>query len=84
MLAPDPIPDLKRELATALLESLRGLTATDARLAIGLDPSRRADLRQGRLKRFSVAQLIRLLDRGGYRVTLLVERRAGVARGGKP
>lgn len=70
VLRPDPIPELKRQLATALLESLRGMTATEARLAIGLDPSRRSDLRHGRLQRFSIAQLIRLLARCGINVSI--------------
>ena len=74
MLRPDPIPELKRKLAEALLESLRGWTATEACYAIGLDPSRLSDLRHGRLARFSTEKLIRLLDRRGMKVTITTER----------
>ena len=74
VLRPDPVPDLKLQLAKALLESLRGMTATESLHAIGLDPSRRSDLRHGRLERFSIAQLIRLLGRCRITVSITTER----------
>lgn len=74
MLRPDPIPDLKRQLATALVRALHGWTGLEALDTIGLDPARLSDLRRGKLQRFSAEQLIRLLTRARYRVTLLVER----------
>ena len=75
MFAPDPIPALKRELAAALIESLRGWTPTEALNAIGLDPSRLSDMRHGRLCRFSTDKLIQLLTRTGRTVTLHIEQR---------
>ena len=74
MLRQDPIPALKRQLATALVEALRGWTGLEALDTIGLCPPRLSDLRRGRLHRFSAEQLIRLLSRLSYRVTLDVKR----------
>ena len=73
MIRPDPIPELKRQLAAALLESLRGWTATEALYAIGLDPPRLSDVRRGRLVRFSAEKLIRLLTARGKKVVVTIE-----------
>ena len=73
MLRPDPIPDLKRQLAASLVESLRGWTGTETLYAFNLDAARLSDLRHGRLKRFTLQKLIRLLAERDKRVSIAVE-----------
>lgn len=74
MLRPDPIPDLKRQLATTLIDSLKGWTGTDTLYAFRLDAARLSDLRHGRLRRFSLEKLIWLLTQRGMSVSITTER----------
>jgi hypothetical protein len=74
VLQPDPIPDLKRQLAATLVDSLRGWSGTESLYMIGIDPHRLSDLRHGRLRRFSLEKLIQILVRCGLTVSITVER----------
>ena len=82
----DPTPEIKKQLADKLVETLRGWTTTEALFGFRLDPSRLSDIRRGRLKRFSIDQLIRLNAAGGTRVTIQFERerQLAIARRKKP
>jgi predicted XRE-type DNA-binding protein len=68
----DPIPELKQQLAAQLVEAFKGLTTTEAYFACQIDTARVSDLRKGRLKRFSLEHLIRLLVMADRRVTIEV------------
>ena len=72
MLRNDPTLDVKQQLATALLSLLRGSTASQIYFWIQLDQPRLSDLRRGKLKRFSVDRLLRLIAATGHRVELQV------------
>ena len=74
----DPIPALKREACAHLAEFLRYGNGDDLASLLGIDRFRIADLRRGRLDRFSLETLLRFLVRAGLRVELRVER---VSRG---
>ena len=70
----DPILALKRQLADAILALAAEQPIIVAARRLGIDPARMCDLRRGRIARFSVERLIRILatvDRG---VTLTVVR----------
>jgi predicted XRE-type DNA-binding protein len=63
----DPILALKRQLADAILAVSSGKPIIVAARRLGIDPARMCDLRRGRIARFSVERLIRILatvDRG--------------------
>jgi predicted XRE-type DNA-binding protein len=68
----DPIPLLKEQLARELVTRLDGWTQGNAASFIGTDQPRVSDLRKGRLERFSLEQLIRLIARDHGTVTLQV------------
>jgi predicted XRE-type DNA-binding protein len=68
----DPIWPLKRQLADAILELSAHETWLSAARRFGIDPSRMSDLRAGRIARFSVERLIRILDTVGRGVELRV------------
>jgi hypothetical protein len=70
----DPIPALKREAGAHLAEVLRYGNGDDLGALLGTDRFRIADLRRGRLARFSLEALLRFLARAGLRVELRVER----------
>ena len=70
----DPIPALKREAIAHLAEVLRYGNGDDLGALLGTDRFRIADLRRGRLARFSLEALLRFLARAGLRVELRVER----------
>jgi predicted XRE-type DNA-binding protein len=72
MRTPDPIPRLKEQLARDIIERLDGWTQDVAASFLGTDPPRVSDLRRGRLERFSLQQLIRLITRDHGTVTLHV------------
>jgi hypothetical protein len=67
----DPIPDLKRRAAAALVPLLQG-NAHDVAAGIGTDQPRISDLRRGKLERFSLETLIRYLVRSRQRVELQI------------
>lgn len=68
----DPIPELKRCAASALVELLDGWNAHDVASLIGTDQPRISDLRRGKLDRFSLETLIRYLVRLRRRVDLKI------------
>jgi len=74
----DPIPVLKREACAHLAEFLRYGNGDDLASLPGTDRLRIANLRRGRLDRFSLETLLRFLVRAGLRFELRVER---VSRG---
>jgi predicted XRE-type DNA-binding protein len=70
--ATDPIPALKQQLADALLARLANLNVSIAAMVLEVDDARMSDLRHGRVARFSVERLIRLLAKVDQRVTLAI------------
>ena len=69
---PDPIPALKRQAGAELARFVAGWNGDDIGACLRTDRSRIADLRHGRLERFSLETLLRLLDRAGMQVELRV------------
>jgi predicted XRE-type DNA-binding protein len=65
MRAPDPIPPLKDEIARVVVERLHGWSHGNAAALLHTDQPRMSDLRNGRLGRFSLEQLIRFASRLG-------------------
>lgn len=76
----DPIPALKREAGAALADCLRHGNGDDLGALLGTDRFRIADLRRGRLTRFSLETLICFLERAGMHVELRVTRRSRASR----
>jgi hypothetical protein len=70
----DPIPALKRDAIAHLAEFLRYGNGDDLASLLGTDRFRIANLRRGRLRRFSLETLLRFLVRAGLSVELRVER----------
>jgi predicted XRE-type DNA-binding protein len=70
--APDPVPELKLDLARALSEITRDFDQHVAALYLGIDQPRVSDLRRERLERFSLERLIRMLPHVGRRVEMRV------------
>lgn len=68
----DPIPELKRRAAAALVPLLDGWNAHDVAASLGTDQPRVSDLRRGKLDRFSLEMLIRFLHRMRQDVDLRV------------
>ena len=68
---PDPIPELKRQLAEDLVAHLEGWNQEMAAELIRSDPSTVSHLRSGNLERFSLQQLIRFIAR--RRATVSIE-----------
>jgi len=68
----DPIAALKRQLADQILAIANTLDFFIAASLLELDPSRLSDLRRGRVARFSVERLIRILTTVGRRVDITV------------
>jgi predicted XRE-type DNA-binding protein len=58
----DPIPQLKEQLARELVARVDGWTLEYAASFLGTDAPRMSNLRRGRLERFSLEQLIRLIN----------------------
>jgi len=69
---PDPIPALKRQAGAEFARFVAGCNGDDIGACLRTDRSRIADLRHGRLERFSLETLLRLLDRAGMQVELRV------------
>ena len=59
----DPILALKRQLADAVVALSGRMPVTVAARRFGIDTARMCDLRRGRIARFSVERLIRILAR---------------------
>ena len=61
----DPIPALKQQVAATIVRVVDLFCAWDAAYRMRTDQPRVADLRRGRLKRFSLQQLLRFAHRLG-------------------
>ena len=66
----DPIATLKRQAGSLLAELVRNGNVDDLGALLCTDRSRIADLRRGRLERFSLETLLRFLIRAGMRIEL--------------
>ena len=66
----DPIPALKRQLADAILDLASQTNFFLAAKRLGIDEARLSDLRHGRVARFSVERLIRILATVDRRVDI--------------
>ena len=78
MTASDPIPALKRQLAGEIRALLANHHQFVAAMILGVDQPRMSDIQRGKLDRFSLEKLIRLLAHIDCRVTI------GVASMGTP
>ena len=76
----DAIDKLKRDVGALLAQFVRSWNSDDIATVLDTDRSRVADLRDGRLGRFSLEMLVRLLVRAGYDVELRAEARGLIAR----
>jgi predicted XRE-type DNA-binding protein len=70
--AADPISTLKSELARAVVGALDGWSQAQAADLLDTDQPRMSDLRNGRLTRFSLEQLMRFASRLGADVQVTV------------
>lgn len=68
----DPIPALKENLARILVERLDGWAQVDVAEMLGTDQPRVSDLRNHRLERLSLEQLVRFTSRIFGDITLQV------------
>lgn len=68
----DPVPDLKERFAREIVEVIEGWTQWNAALLLHTDQPRVSDLRRGKLERFSLEQLIRMLARINRRVDVTI------------
>jgi predicted XRE-type DNA-binding protein len=68
----DPIPALKEQLARSILAATGRMPQLGAARMLGLDESRMSNIEHGRLERFSLQKLIRLLARINRRTDLTV------------
>ena len=68
----DPIPGLKEQLRQAILAAVGRMNQTVAARIVGVHEARMSNIELGRLERFSVQKLIRLLARLNRRVDLTV------------
>jgi hypothetical protein len=76
----DAIDQLKRDAGALLAQFVRSWNSDDIATVLDTDRSRIADLRYGRLARFSFEMLVRLLVRAGYEVELRAEAHGLIAR----
>ena len=68
----DPIPDLKEQLRQAILAEVGHWSQVTAAAVIGIDQARMSKLERGRLERFSLEKLIRILASIDQRVDITV------------
>lgn len=68
----DIVSSFKRQIAAAIVRALEGWTQVNAAALLGLDQPRVSNLRNGRLERFSLDQLTRLLARVDASVELTI------------
>ena len=76
----DPIPSLKREAGAELARLVAGWNGDDIAYMLATDRFRVAELRRGKLDRFSLETLIRYLVRGGLCVELRITSPPSVRR----
>jgi predicted XRE-type DNA-binding protein len=62
-MAVDPIPELKRQAGAALVPIVKHWNSVDIAVLLGTERERIAELRRGKLDRFSLERLIRFLAR---------------------
>jgi len=77
----DPIPELERQAAAALIPLLAG-NADNVAALIGTDQPRVSDIWRGKLERFSIETLIRYLVRRRCRVEPHISPECPNSRGG--
>jgi predicted XRE-type DNA-binding protein len=68
----DPIPALKKQLRQSILADIGRINQLAAAHMLGVDEPRMSNLEHGRLERFSLQKLIRLLARINRRVDLTI------------
>ena len=68
----DPIPELKERLRQAILAEVGKWSQVTAAAILHIDQARMSNLERGRLKRFSVEKLIRILAVIDQRVDITV------------
>jgi predicted XRE-type DNA-binding protein len=73
----DPIPELKRELASQLVQAMASCRTTDLLAQMRIDQPRLSDLRRGKLERISAERLIRWLSQMGFRVKFTIAKVPG-------
>ena len=69
----DPVPVLKIQLANLIVRRIAGWTQVNAASLLNTSQPRVSDLRNGRLERFSLEQLVRLVRRVEGFIELRVE-----------
>jgi Helix-turn-helix domain len=69
---PDPIPDLKRQAGAELARLVARWNGDDIGVLLRTDRARVADLRRGKLDRFSLETLIRFLTRLGTHIEMRI------------
>ena len=77
--AEDPIPDLKKQLLREILSLVECWDQGVAAGRLGIDQPRMSDLKRGRLERFSLEKLIRLLANLDQYVEIVVVGPARIA-----
>jgi predicted XRE-type DNA-binding protein len=68
----DPVPALKRQAGIELARLVDNWKPDDIAYVLGTDRFRVAELRRGKLDRFSLETLVRYLVRGGREVELRI------------
>ena len=68
----DTVAVLKRQIACAIVRAIEGWTQAHAAVLLGIDQPRVSDLRNARLERFSLDQLVTLLTRADASVELTI------------
>ena len=79
-MAADPILDLKRQAGAALVPLVDHWNSDDIASLLRTERERVAELRRGKLDRFSLERLIRFLVRAGARVELQITHPSGGPR----
>ena len=68
----DPVPELKRAAGAELAGIVTGWNGNDIAYVLGTDRFRIAELRRGKLDRFSLETLLRFLARAGRQIELRI------------
>ena len=76
----DPVPDLKRQLARALIDRFGRYNQFVIANNVGIDQPRASELLRGRIRRFSLQQLVRFVCRANGDVQLTVTWRSHQVR----
>ena len=74
----DPVDVLKQQLARELINALKGWKPTEIYFRLRLDQPRVWELRRGKLERFSLQRLVRLLGEMRYEVVVTVSKQPSV------